>query len=456
MKSQIIPISFFLLSVSLILIGFIFFNVFYGKKYEEKIVKIRMLDATKNVMENAKNYLKLSLLYSSLQAMRELASSGGSSGSAPWICNGPNPLPFNISKGCLENYTQYYLTIYITKFNTTLPIKIYLTNFSDVIYQLKEADVIKSLHDEGNFSIDAINAKISISGDEIKVYEEFNASEFITKNRFWYMFRIFTEWANEDPFSSCICAHLDCACSSSSGEEYCSSCLQAAERCAEFSLQLLQKKFDEYVVCEKANICCMQGVGNECLNQTDCISWKNKCSKSCEHTCVQPRSAKIESREGSISHSLSSQNKRELTQNSQSDNCKIFNCKTYYWYEARFSAAYSFTCRDYKYFISSPKGPKPLTFSVLAYAYLKDQDRCKTLVKCECPESATKCEECKSKCTPCFGEIKDKCTTTTTTTTIPKCVSNEDCCSDYPGSFVKCVAGVCELCELPSMECHKC
>jgi len=59
MKSQIIPISFLLLSVSLIIVGFVFYNVFYGKKYEEKISEIKILDATRNVIENAKSYLKL-------------------------------------------------------------------------------------------------------------------------------------------------------------------------------------------------------------------------------------------------------------------------------------------------------------------------------------------------------------------------------------------------------------
>ena len=93
MKSQIIPISFLLLSVGLIIIGFIFYNVFYGKKYEQGILEIKILDAARNVIENAKNYLKLSLVYSSLQAMREQAASGGSVGAGPWICNGPTPLP---------------------------------------------------------------------------------------------------------------------------------------------------------------------------------------------------------------------------------------------------------------------------------------------------------------------------------------------------------------------------
>ena len=420
MKSQLIPISFLLLSVGLIVIGFIFYNVFYGKKYEEKILEIRVLDAARNVIENAKNYLKLSLVYSSLQAMREQASSGGSVGAAPWICNGPNPLPIEVSKICLQNYTKYYLTIYGSKFNTTLPLNVYLKDFSSLIYQIEESEVLNGMYDEGNFTIEANDARISVTRDNLRVSEEFNISELVTKNRFWYMFRIFTEWAKEDPFSPCICAYLRCACSSSSGEEVCSSCQRFADACAEYALKVLQNKFDEYVKCEKANICCMQGVGPSCLEPTDCIPWSNRCSRNCEHNCTLPPSS-ISSYSSHLQNSTSlflPTKRIYLQTTNQQTECKIFDCKTYYWYEARFSAAYIFTCKDFKYYISSPKGPKPLTFSVSVYAYLRDQDRCKALVPCECPQSATKCEECIPKCTPCFGKIEvTECTTTTTATT---------------------------------------
>jgi len=414
MKSQIIPISFLLLSVGLIIIGFIFYNVFYGKKYEEEILEIKILDAARNVIENAKNYLKLSLVYSSLQAMREQAASGGSVGAGPWICNGPNPLPVETSKGCLGNYTKYYLTIYGSKFNTTLPLNVYLKDFSSLIYQLDESGVLNGLYDEGNFTVNASDARISVTKDEIRVSEDFNISELITKNRFWYMFRIFTEWANEDPFSPCICSNLGCACSSKSEEEECTNCKKYADSCAEYALKALQKKFDEYVKCEKENICCMQGIGPPCLEPTDCIPWSNKCARSCEHNCISPYShnSYASSYSPFYNPTFSPNRKISFQGSDQKGECKEYDCKAYYWYEARFSAAYIFTCKDYKYYVSSPNGPKPLTFSVSVYAYFRDQDRCKTLVKCECPSSATSCEECTPKCTKCFGEIREvPCTT---------------------------------------------
>jgi len=429
MKSQIIPISFLLLSVGLIIIGFIFYNVFYGKKYEQGILEIKILDAARNVIENAKNYLKLSLVYSSLQAMREQAASGGSVGAGPWICNRPNPLPIEISKECLQNYTKYYLTIYGSKFNTTLPLNIYLKDFSSLIYQLDELGVLNGLYDEGNFTVNASDARISVTKDELRVSEDFNISELITKNRFWYMFRIFTEWANEDPFSPCICANLGCACSSESEEEECTNCTKYADSCAEYALKALQKKFDEYVKCEKENICCRQGIGPACLESTGCVPWINKCAKSCEHNCISPyfNASYTSSYSPFYTPTFSPNRKISFEDSNQEKKCKEYDCKAYYGREARFSAAYIFTCKDYKYYISSPNGPKPLTFSVSVYAYFRDQDRCKTLVKCkcECSPTASKCEECtpkcteqfgEIKCTKCFGEIREvPCSTTTTT-----------------------------------------
>jgi hypothetical protein len=453
MKAQIIPISFLLISISLIIIGFIFYNVFYGKKYEEKILSIRILDAVRNVIENAKNYLKISLVYSSLQAMREQAASGGSVGAAPWICNRPNPLPVETSKRCLENYTSYYLTIYGSKFNTTLPLNVYLKNFSSLIYQVERSGVLRGLYDEGNFSVNASGASISTTGENLELLEGINISELITKNRFWYMFRIFYEWASQDVFSPCICSNVGCGCSSSSQEETCSSCLQASEYCAEYALRVLQSKFDEYVKCERSNVCCMQGIGPPCLPPSDCLSWRNRCSRGCEHSCSPPPLYSTYQNLQQYETALSSSECPTGTFCSGVSECvglggtctgscslgcccsvttttttitptstiitttvttttttittttTTLVCRAYYWHEARFSSAHIFTCKDYKYYISSPKGPEPLTFSVSAYAYFRDQDVCKSLVECDCSQ-ASSCDECRPigpACTKCFN-----------------------------------------------------
>ena len=404
MKSQIIPIFFVILVASLILTGFLFYNLFYGTRTEEEIFKVKTLDAARNLIENLKNYLKSSLIYSSIQAIRENARSGGAIGAGPWICNGANPLPAEKSKECLEKYTKYYLSIYGSKFNTTLPLKTSLKDFSSLIYDVDTSKIFDGKYDEGNFFVNASNAQLSVFSESLSISENFDISEYVTKNRYWYMFRIFTEFANEDPLSSCICSNIECACSSSSSEESCSSCLAASEACGEYALKILQSKFDNYVKCEKENICCQQGIGPPCLPPSDCLSWSNRCSKNCEHECIEPQAAQAAQKYESYSSSQTFPLKKLYFQ----DQVKEEDCNALYWKEARFSSAFIFTCKDYKYYVSSPKGPQPLTFSITAYVFLRDQDACKTIVPCNCTledgSKAKKCEECKplgNACTEC-------------------------------------------------------
>jgi hypothetical protein len=399
-KGQLIPIVFIVFVVFIVAIGFILFNIFYGKEYEEKVFEIRTLDLIRNLIEDLRNYLKLSLTYSSQQALRENAGSGGSIGAGAWICNGPNPLPPDLSKKCLEKYTNYYLNIYLGNFTTALPLKIIAKNFESVSYGVDLNKVLQpSPFDEGNFWVNSSKIDVIVSSKDKQLVEQMNITEFVTKNRFWYMLRIFTEWTNEDPLSDCICANIGCACGSTSEMESCSiKCMKAAESCSNIALIKLQKKFDQYVKCEKAIGCCRQGKGDDCQKPRPfpCEGWPG-CSLKCEHSCT----------ESTFRISYSQQEYKEISQLSSPFQIQSYqlsgglkfssslNCKAEYWYEARFGASFSFTCRDYKYYVSSPKGPQPLTFSVLAFASFRDRDACYSLVDCYCPPNVQSCDECK-------------------------------------------------------------
>jgi len=415
MKGELIPLVFIILLVAAIFTGFIFYNIFYGTGYQVQLFYITTIDVIRNLIEDLKNYLKLSLTYSSHQSLREHACKGGiievEEGKvivAPWICNKPFPVPAEFSKNCLENYTKYYLNIYLGEFNTSLPIKLLKTNFTTCIYNIE--DVVSGKYDEGNFWVNCSKAKITISGENIYEYEEIGINDFISKNRYWYLFRIFTEWAEDNVYASCICSKIGCACNSNSGEEFCSSsCLSQVEDCARKALEDLQRRFDEYVKCEKLRICCSQGKGPSCLSPSPCLAWENRlCSKSCEHKCYEPYPPEKICPPQTSSLYASSQN---IASNYISDIVKFsddsnsnLNCKCRYWYEARIASAHEFRCTDYKYYIPSSKGPLPLTFAVSAYAYWRDQDACITENTCNCPKDATSCNECTpiNCCTGCY------------------------------------------------------
>jgi hypothetical protein len=414
MKGELLPLVFIILVAATVFTGFIFYNIFYGTKYQTQVFHIRTIDVVRNLIEDFKNYLKLSLTYSSQQSLREHACKGGiidvKEGKVvveEWICNGPTPVPVELSRNCLGTYTKYYLNVYLGEFNTSLPLKLSKTNFTNCIYGVDNSRVFGGKYDEGNFWINCSKITLAISGKNISEYEEINTSDFISKNRYWYMFRIFTEWANDDIYSPCICSKIECACSSTSGEEYCSSsCLREVEDCAQKALEDLQRRFDENVKCEKTRICCAQGRGPSCLPPSPCLSWGNRlCSNPCEHECYQPPSPEKICPPQPQSLSAFSQNSTfNYISNAIGFSGSSLNCKCLYWYEARLAGAYEFRCTDYKYYVPSSKGPVPLTFAASAYAYWRDQDVCKSENMCYCPPDAKSCEECTSVncCTPCY------------------------------------------------------
>jgi hypothetical protein len=257
-------------------------------------------------------------------------------------------------------------------------------NFEWIDYGIDLNKVLQktSPFDEGNFWVNSSKIDVIVSGKNRRLVEQMNITEFVTKNRFWYMFRIFTEWANEDPLSNCICANIGCACGSIFPVEGCSSgCMWVAESCSNIALIKLQKKFDQYVKCEKAIGCCRQGKGAPCQIPipSPCEEWGG-CSLKCEHSCTEPmlRTSHSQQEYKEINQSASSFQIKSYQFGEELEFSTSLRCpgSIFYWYEARFGTSVSFTCKDYKYYVPSPKGPQPLTFSVLAVASFRDRDAC--------------------------------------------------------------------------------
>lgn len=401
MKAQLIPIVFLLIAASLLVFGFIFYNIFYGYKYQVQVFEITTIDVVRNLIENFKSFLKLSLTYSTLQSISEHGLAGGSIGAGAWICNGPNPLPASLSKKCLEEYTKYYLNIYLEKYNTTLPVDLKASPFLELNYDIDIDKILRGKYDEGNYWVNASGAFLIASSKDknINLFEIFNTSDYITKNRYWYLFRIFTEWANEDVLTKCICINLGCACQTKSGETSCTNCLEESQYCGELALKSLQEKFDENVKCTFSIGCCMEGTADSGCEVSDCISWSSRCTFNCTHDCTKPPITTSTGIEKSL---LNVPEQSYLPSTSSSFLSSSLQCFSEYWYEARFSSIYTFTCKDYKYYTSSPKGPKPLEFTVVAFASLRDKDICREKIPCDCPTDAVSCSDCRQTgCTPC-------------------------------------------------------
>jgi hypothetical protein len=366
MKSQIIPISFLILSVSLILLGYLFYNLFYGTKYESYVFQVNILDAMRNVIESLKNYLQLSLVYSSHQALREHAFAGGMMPAGTWICNGPSPPSVEDSKACLEKYTTYYFNIYFGFYNTSLPVTLTKVNFDSCKYGIDENGALDGKYDEGYFWINCSKGKVSVSSKEAETYEELETDYYITKNRYWFMFRIFYEWAMANVYGSCICS-----CCLSCGDESC------AQQCAKLAYEDLQNRFNRYgneVKCKEPEKICLdhQFGGISCERGNECLDWEDSQCKCIGHFCEAPK------QEWKTSYS-------PYTKNSSMINKYImFSDKICeYWVENRLAATHVFTCEDHKYYIPSKKGPVPLTFTVHATAKFRCPDVCRNFMSCK-------------------------------------------------------------------------
>jgi hypothetical protein len=386
MKGQLLPFVFLVLLVASVMIGYVYYNTFYGSEFQLNVFNVRVIDAIRNIIEDFKSYVKLSLTYSSHQALREHACKGGLIGAVPWICNGPNPVEPDQSKQCLEKYTKYYFNVYTSFFNSTLPVEISKANFTNLAYDINIGEISSGKYDEGNFWVKSSGAKITITSDNANEFENVDMNDYVTKNRYWYLFRNFYDWAMNDVYSPCICQNIGCSCGSGSSEEVCGSgCNSAAESCAQTALNDLQGRFDEYVRCDMKQACCAQGTVSG-SNDCGCKGWQNNiCISPCQHECRDPSPLEL-CPPGSSGYSASQvaysgYNNPYLKTGgykiSFSSADKIsFQSGDICCIEARLSAAYTFWCVDTKYNVPSDKGPVPLVFRVGAIGDWRDPCGC--------------------------------------------------------------------------------
>ena len=394
-KSQTMGIFFFLFLVIVSSILLTFFHKYFGISYEEELLDIKKIDTARNVIESFKAFSLLSLEYSAQQTLREGACTSGTITTGAWICNNPTPPDIKGIIDCHNKYITYYFSVYLDKFNISLPLNFKIKH-GNCEEKIDKDKIFDGEYDEGNFWIGCKNLSISVYSEDLANYEEFNISLFLTKNRFWYLFRNFYEWALKNVYGKCICE-----CTSS-----CQGC-ECVKKCAKLALEDLKQRFDENVSCKIEEKCCYRELGEICLPPSDCLTWKNP--KKCKvGLCGGPfceilkqkkelcKPKKIRVKKGGI---------RLLGESNKEENS--ITCYSEIWQENKISATHTYSCEDYKYFIPSDKGPIPLIFKVTAHARWKDHDACRWFIECECPKDAKDCSECKQTgCTKCVQREK--------------------------------------------------
>lgn len=351
LKGSLMPFIFIIL---LAFLALLFWRYYSGGNLTgagQEIADASLMNMLRSEIEASKRFSKMSLAYSSEQALYEHALAGGicsNEKTEGWICNTPSPKDFEDNKKCLENRTLSYINLFVQNYSIDLPVDYELSGFKSLNYQISFSDVLEGNYDEGNYLMSAQGSAMKISAKGSKASEEIKLEENIGKNRYWYLYRNFYDWSNENLYSKEI---QECTVS-------CQGC-ECIEHAAENALDSLQKKFDEFVACNSKRICCVRGPsrltglmkGFSFWDQSDCIS-------GCQIKCGQAIS--------NLTYGLDKSPFEAYKSSAQSDRIS----------DNKLAAVYEFSCTDNKYFVATGEGPKPLTFKVLASASFVDKGAC--------------------------------------------------------------------------------
>jgi len=369
MKLQLYEILVLSFSVTFLLLSLFFiFSKFF--KEEEKYEEIRILDIFDKINSIVKSFLKLAHYYSTTQHFREEYHT--------WIYNGPNPLDFNLLKECKEKLINKSINSYLCKLHFYLPIKIEKKFFDECKLDINEEDVMRGLHDEGNFTSYCSNAKINIFINTTQLAERIDVENLVTNNRYWYLFRNIQEWSKEagNKFAACVCSLTH-------------SCIGCKEvkKCYEEIFEMLKERFkdDEYVICKKSPICCYNETFFDCLWDDTCKGWsKNICHLRKDYNCsIGEPSCTYE----------------EIITQGKVLSTTEFKC--YIPISFAMETSSIFYCEDRKYFESYPSGTTPVKFKIGIFAGFN--------VSCSSCCMKSDCEVSKKFCNDCERGICKEC-----------------------------------------------
>lgn len=387
--------------------------------FTEKSSKELKITKIAGYLDYFKGYIRNALILSTHQNSKLIASYGGSINDdgkpTNWICTNPTPPGVNEIRYYLSEETIKTLNTFVLRMNETKEDEIdnfFASKFKCVDYDINEDSVISGSNDE-KFNVGGYGSYLTLVQDGDKVTSNNDVYEEISKMRFWYLYRKFREWAEENKLSMYICQCLTKICNIASNPNEYRQCYQQA---IENTLNDLKGKFDEYVSCEAKQNCEYAEI-EDCYKYATygCSKWENtpKCNR-----CVTGKAGELCSQNPQLwieyQNNAKTENSNKLTYsyfirtfesnnvyynpvNSQEKVCE-------YWAETRGSIEATFSCTDYKYALSTEKN-KYLTFTLYTTIALKGKN-CYENTPYECEEKCTDrrgcppgriIEECKCK-----------------------------------------------------------
>ena len=436
-KGQLTYIVLILVAVSIVG-GWIFLSYESGDIYQKKVITDTRLDKVSNYLELAKTYSKMSFIFSVNQALARVASLGGTTkiprkpGESEWVhswvCNGKKFIPsVDTVRYFLSEETNATLNIYISnlsrKYDT---VNIYADNYTCVNYNVTESDVLSGKYDEGNFSVGCYGSKIITMHSNIKMGSP-NDYYFPFYNiRFWKLYRGFRTFIESTNFNPCECIGTACQCHGNPCDKGCEpykKCL--VDNVVTPNVEKLNNIMnDKYIVCSGDVSCNYEEDGPSCIDIDACLPWhqppccfyckvrkkKKACYESSYTEFKEGENVKGEDQQNNDNEGGKYNSEDNYNQNIESPgSCSSHKCM--YWYEKRVTHVITFSCKDTKYYVSTPSksSPEPLTFSISVTAAARNPKACKTTASCNeqtdpygnchctCPLPAA-CVSCPSSC----------------------------------------------------------
>ena len=267
----------FLVGVFSIFFVFLFFR---AGAFKSQTLRDILLSRVSKYLDVTKGFAQYSALLSSHSATYDIAYKGGHTpeGTRTWVCNGPWGPTVDEVRVFLGKETLEFLNRYITNYRVTDP-PISMRNFTCANYNVDQFSVLGGKVDE-KFNVQAFGSEINVTFEENNVTSKYDFDLEISRNRFWYMYRIFKKWSETTtlPQDTCAGIPLVCGCTPSLG--HCSSNCQAFQSHALVQIEkariYLESLFNdpEYIICTAKMDCCMTRITSNTNTIEACLTWE--------------------------------------------------------------------------------------------------------------------------------------------------------------------------------------
>lgn len=377
-------------------------TAFSQVSFSEKSLKELKITKLSGYLDYFKGYIRNALIFSTHANTQLVANYGGAMAGdgrpRSWICTSPKPPAVDEIRYYLSEETIKTLNTFAARMNETKKDEIvdfFVGKFNCVDYDVNENNVMSGSNDE-KFNVGGYGSYLTLIQEGDIINSSNNIYEEIPKVRFWYLYRNFREWAEENSLSAymCDCMWEICKCDNSgSCSEQCQPFYECYKNAVNNALQDLQNKFDNYVSCTASYGCCYQEK-QSCGEIKGCVPWKDppKCNRcrigNPKELCSEqeltfapqietPSNTQLNYYQISASTKKYYYNVRLATTD---DECSQHKAEM--WNTVKGAVETEFSCTDRKYTLST-ENDKYLTFSVETNIALKAR-RCYDDSPCEC------------------------------------------------------------------------